>query len=381
MKLKNKKVIYVFLYLASFALSFGILVLVNKIEIIPIINNLFIGFGFLLFICLQIFSLYNFTKFNINKYGKIILCLLILILGLIFAFYLFLASVFSGKENRTLIYAGEKYYILNLGWLDPIYEVYEKNFITMDKLDEKNLGKVFSDLSKVEDKDQREILKFLIYGREDFTKEENKEANENHQVEEKAEGKNLIEDKKKLLKNFTVEDAVKIENSDYGLLEVDSAGARSRWFFVKIKGDKMNFISELKDTSPEVSGRVDENGNIYLKFTDINKNETSYLSKNGGKTFEEWGENMEIILGIIAIFFAIKNIIAWTQGKDPQKYRFLSLAFTSLTIFSFYYMGADFLSKGDIAGALDVVPTISKILFFCTIASIIINGITLFKKK
>ncbi|CAG7595708.1 hypothetical protein PEPTYR26121_01836 [Peptoniphilus tyrrelliae] len=287
MNLKNKKVIYVFLYLASFAISFGILVLLNKIEFIPIINNLFIGFGFLLFIGLQIFSLYNFTKFNINKYGKIILCLLILILGLIFAFYLFLASVFSGKENRTLIYEDEKYYILNVGWLDPIYEVYEKNFITMDKLDEKNLGKVFSDLSKVEDKDQREILKFLIYGRENFTKEENKEADENHQVEEKPEGKNLIEDKKKLLKNFTVEDAVKIENSDYGLLEVDRAGARSRWLFVKIKGDKMNFISELKDTSPEVSGRVDENGNIYLKFTDINKNETSYLSKNGGKTFEE----------------------------------------------------------------------------------------------
>ena len=90
---------------------------------------------------------------------------------------------------------------------------------------------------------------------------------------------------------------------------------------------------------------------------------------------------MEIILGIIAIFFTIKNIIAWTHGKNPQKYRFLSLAFTALTIFSFYYMGAEFLSKGDIAGALDVVPTISKPLFFCTIASIIINGITLFKKK
>lgn len=44
-------------------------------------------------------------------------------------------------------------------------------------------------------------------------------------------------------------------------------------------------------------------------------------------------------------------------------------------------MGAEFLSKGDIAGALDVVPTISESLFFCTIASIIINGITLFKIK
>lgn len=46
---------------------------------------------------------------------------------------------------------------------------------------------------------------------------------------------------------------------------------------------------------------------------------------------------MEFILGIIAIFFAIKNIIAWTHGKDPQKYRFLSLAFTSLTIFFLLY--------------------------------------------
>lgn len=287
MNLKNKKMAYIFLYFASFALSFGILVIVNKIEFIPIINNLLIGFGFLLFIGLQIFSIYNFTKFNINKYGKIILCLLILILGLIFAFYLFLVSVFSGKENRSLIYDGEKYYILNVGWMDPLYEVYRKNFITMDKLDEKKLGKVFYDLSKVEDRDKREILKFLIYGRENFTKEENKEADENHQVEERPEDKNLEEDKKKILKNFTVEDAVKIEGSDYGLLEVDRAGARSRWFFVKIRGDDMNFISELKDTSPEVRARVDEKGNIYLKFTDINKNETSYLSQNGGKTFEE----------------------------------------------------------------------------------------------
>lgn len=335
MDLKNKKIAYIFLYLASFALSFGIVVLVNKIEFVPLINNLMLGFGFLLFLGIQIFSLYKFTKLNINKYGKIILCLLILILGGIFAFYIFLASVFSGKENRSLIYGGEKYYILNVGWMDPLYEVYRKNFITMDKLDEERLGQVFFDLSKIEDEDQREILRFLIYGREDM-KGENHGAKENHQVEENVGEKNPEEDKKEILKNFTVKDAIKIENSDYGLLEVDRAGARSRWFFVKIRGDDMKFISELEETSPGVSGRVDENGIIYLKFTDINKNETSHLSKNGGKTFEEWGGNMEIILGIIAIFFAIKNIIAWTHGKDPQKYRFLSLAFTALTIFSFY---------------------------------------------
>ncbi|MFR7760732.1 MAG: hypothetical protein ACLU1X_07165 [Peptoniphilus grossensis] len=295
MSLKNKKIAYIFLYLASFVLNFGILVLVNKIEFVPLINNLLLGFGFLLFMGLQIFSLYKFTKLKINKYSKIFIFILILILGGIFAFYIFLASVFSGKEeNRSLIYGGEKYYILNVGWMDPLYEVYRKNFITMDKLDEEGLGQVFSDLSKVKDEDQREILNFLINGRENFTKEKREEDNdtkgnekENQQVEEKTEAKNKEEVKNEFLKNFTVEDAIKIENSDYGLLEVDHAGARSRWFFVKIVGDDMTFISELEETSPEVSGRVDENGIIYLKFRDINKNETSYISRDGGKTFEK----------------------------------------------------------------------------------------------
>lgn len=285
MNLKNKKIAYIFLYLASFAISFGILVLVNKIEFIPLINNLLLGFGFLLFIGLQIFLLYKFTKFKINKQGKIFVFILILIFGGIFAFYIFLASVFSGKENRSLIYDGEKYYILNVGWMDPLYEVYRKNFITMDKLDEERLGQVFSDLSKVKDEDQREILSFLIYGRENFTKEEREE--ENHKVEDKPEEKNSADDKNEFLKNFTVKDAIKIENSDYGLLEVDRAGARSRWFFVKIRGDNMTFISELKDTSPEVAGRMDEDGTIHLEFNDINNNKTTYISKDGGRTFEK----------------------------------------------------------------------------------------------
>lgn len=290
MNLKNKKMAYIFLYLSSFAISFGILVLVNKIEFIPIINNCLLGFGFLLFIGLQIFFLYNFTKFNIDKYWKIFLGIGILILGFIFAFYIFLASIFSGKENRSLAYDGEKYYILNVGWMDPIYEVYEKNFITMDKLDEKKLGQVFSDLSKVKDENQREILRFLIYGREDFIEENHgaeENLKENHQIEDKHEEKNKEEDKNEFLKNFKLEDAIKIENSDYGILEVDHAGARSRWFFVKILGDEMKFISELEETSPGVSGKVDKKGNIYLKFTDVNKNETHYISRDGGKTFKE----------------------------------------------------------------------------------------------
>lgn len=90
---------------------------------------------------------------------------------------------------------------------------------------------------------------------------------------------------------------------------------------------------------------------------------------------------MGIICGIIAIFFAVKNILAWLYDKDPSKDMFLSMAFTCLAIFGFYNMGANFLEKGDIAGALDVIPTIRWTLFVCTLGSIIINGITVFIKK
>lgn len=90
---------------------------------------------------------------------------------------------------------------------------------------------------------------------------------------------------------------------------------------------------------------------------------------------------MEIICGLIAIFFAVKNILGWLNGKDSSRDRFLSMAFTCLAIFGFYNMGANFLEKGDIAGALDVIPTIRGTVFVCTIGSIIVNGITVFIKK
>lgn len=90
---------------------------------------------------------------------------------------------------------------------------------------------------------------------------------------------------------------------------------------------------------------------------------------------------MGIIFGLIAIFFAVKNIWGWLNGKDPSKDCFLSMAFTCLAIFSFYNMGANFLIKEDIAGALDVIPTIRGTLLACTLGSILINGVTIFKKK
>lgn len=288
MALKNKKFLYFFLYLLSFGLALGILILVNKIEFIPLINNLTLGLNFLIFLGLQIFSISKILNIKFNKFFKIFTGLVLIGILLFSILYLFLASAFSGKEDRNLIYNGNKYYVLNVGWMDPIYEVYRKNFITMYKLSEDEIKNTFVDLNKIEDQEAREILKFLIHGREGLDGPKAEEENKNHDLEEVKKNQGVVkENTEEVLKNFDASDALKIENSDYGLIEVDRAGARSRWFLVKISGDKMEFISELEETSPEVAGRMDEDGTIHLEFNDINNNKTTYISKDGGRTFEK----------------------------------------------------------------------------------------------
>ncbi|KXA28658.1 hypothetical protein HMPREF3229_01654 [Peptoniphilus harei] len=288
MTLKNKKFLYIFLYLLSFGQVLGALIFVNKIEFIPMINNIILGLSFLAFFGLQIFSIYKILNFKFNKYLKVLVGLILIGLCIISMAYILMAFAFAGKENRQVAYDNENFYILNVGWFDPVYEVYRKNFITMDKLSEDEIKNTFADLNKIEDDDARDILKILIYGREGLDGERPEEENKNQDLKEVKDNKEEVKDnKEEVLKNFEASDAIKIENSDYGLLEVDRAGARSRWFLVKISGDKMKFLSELEETSPKASGRMDEYGVIHLEFNDINNNKTTYISKDGGRTFEK----------------------------------------------------------------------------------------------
>ena len=281
MTLKDKKFLYIFLYLLSFGQVLGALILINKIEFIPMINNILLGLSFLVFFGLQIFSIYKILNFKFNKYLKVLVGLILIGLCIISMAYILMAFAFAGKENRQVAYNDENFYILNVGWMDPIYEVYRKNFITMDKLSEDEIKNTFADLNKIEDDEARDILKILIYGRGGLDGDRPEEENKNQDLKE------VKDNKEELLKNFEASDAIKIENSDYGLLEVDRAGARSHWFLVKISGDKMKFLSELEETSPKVSGRMDKDGVIHLEFNDINNNKTTYISKDGGRTFEK----------------------------------------------------------------------------------------------
>lgn len=288
MTLKNKKFLYIFLYLLSFGQVIGTLILINKIEFIPMINNILLGLSYLTFFVLQIFSIYKILNFDFNKYLKVLVGLILIGFCLVSMAFLFMAFAFAGKENRQVAYDDENFYVLNVGWMDPVYEVYRKKIITMDKLGEDEIKNTFADLNKIEDEDTREILKILIHGWEALDGPKAEEENKNQDLEEVKDNKEEVkENKEEVLKNFEVSDAIKIENSDLGLLEVDRAGARSRWFLVKISGDKMDFISELEETSPKVYGRMDEEGIIHLEFNDINNNKANYISRDGGRTFEK----------------------------------------------------------------------------------------------
>lgn len=87
---------------------------------------------------------------------------------------------------------------------------------------------------------------------------------------------------------------------------------------------------------------------------------------------------MWIILGLVAIVFMVLNIVIRNQHGWLG---YISLAFTALTVCAFYQNAANFVAQEDFSALMDIVPTMSKILWVCTFISIVINSIFLFKRK
>ena len=86
---------------------------------------------------------------------------------------------------------------------------------------------------------------------------------------------------------------------------------------------------------------------------------------------------MWLFFGTVAIITALLNIMNYKNRADI--FRFLSLAFTSLTVCAFYADGAGRVVREDWSGLIDTMPTISKVLWLCVALSIIINSISLIK--
>lgn len=87
-----------------------------------------------------------------------------------------------------------------------------------------------------------------------------------------------------------------------------------------------------------------------------------------------------LFFGIIAIITAILNAIWTLRHREAKWFRFLSLTFTIFTVCAFYTQAAQWVLVEDWSALMDVLPSVSKMLWFLTIASVFINGISLFTK-
>ncbi len=90
---------------------------------------------------------------------------------------------------------------------------------------------------------------------------------------------------------------------------------------------------------------------------------------------------MFILTGLAAILFAILNIRNYLNHRETKWFRFLSMTLTLITTGFIYQLDADYVLKNDFSALSDVVPSMSKILWVCLIASVLINGLTLFSKN
>ena len=89
---------------------------------------------------------------------------------------------------------------------------------------------------------------------------------------------------------------------------------------------------------------------------------------------------MWLFLGAAAIITAVLNIVWTMRNQDAKWFRFISLSLTALTLWAEYSLVEKWVLNEDWSALTDAVPGTSKVLFALTIASILVNSISLFKR-
>ena len=89
---------------------------------------------------------------------------------------------------------------------------------------------------------------------------------------------------------------------------------------------------------------------------------------------------MWFLFGIIAIIFAILNVVWTMKHKEAKWFRYFSLSFTIFTLCAEYGQMSQWVVNEDWSALLDVVPYTPGILWALAIASVLINGVSLFPK-
>ena len=90
---------------------------------------------------------------------------------------------------------------------------------------------------------------------------------------------------------------------------------------------------------------------------------------------------MWLAMGVGAIIFAILNLVWLFKQKSSKWFGFISLSLTALTVCAFYSDAAMRVINEDWGGLMDVLPSMSKMLWICVIISILANSIMLLGDK
>ena len=93
------------------------------------------------------------------------------------------------------------------------------------------------------------------------------------------------------------------------------------------------------------------------------------------------GYAMWLSFGVAAIVTAILNVIWTLRHREAKWFRFSSMAFTVFTLCAFYAQAAHWVLAEDWSALMDVLPGASDVLWFLTVASVVINSISLFRKS
>ncbi len=272
----------------------------NKYSLIPIFNNIFLVCAY--FFCLfpLLYLSFRACTCKLKTLIKILLAFFSIVVTAVFAFLAAIIVVFSLIGGGNFSYAGKTYYYQNEGFPKPIIVIYEQD--TLFTMREINACSFMDFPQKV----NQNLAKKLVNGScgnettfpqteantNNNTKLGSSDNSVNAKTNNNTSNSNLsvkvdteLENSRLIANSYNLTDAIRIANSDFAIVAVDKAAARNSWFFVKIAGKKLTYISELPATSNYLQGRV-EGANIYLTFQDINGNHSDYRSIDAGKTWQ-----------------------------------------------------------------------------------------------
>lgn len=245
---------------------------VMKLKLIPPLNNFFVIFSYIIFLAVIIFIIAKVASIPTTKIKTQIKALIIVFSVIafgLFSFYYFLISVFSYMDYQTFEYNNKKYYVINEGFLEPIYNIYEdqKN----GKVKEIKTYRMENFPEKIDDRNKKAIVDGTL---ENLLKSE--KALENAEKEKIQ---------KELANIYKPENIKKVQGTEFELVDRQKSNANNRYLFIKNANGEKTVLSQIPTTADFDRASVTAAGDIYLYFKDSDGKIHTYRSKNSGMTW------------------------------------------------------------------------------------------------